>query len=144
MKFKTYAHKIVVYHQKSFREGYLICECARGVNVHARVSSRLCTFTSRERAQKRESSRKLPGSRTPGLIGRLCMILSRNSRKQRFENLIKIGVTWSARMETISGEFLLFLMGINFLEPFTHKRPFSFFSAHTIITPRRISYRVVP
>ena len=43
-----------------------------------------------------------------------------NSRKRRFQNQTKIGVTRSARMETILGKSLQFLTSINLLEPFIH------------------------
>ena len=40
MKFKTYAHKIVVYHQPNFHKDPCKDARARGVNARARISSR--------------------------------------------------------------------------------------------------------
>ena len=43
MKFETYTHKIVLYHQRG--------ECARGVNRRVSVLSQLCTYTPHARVQ---------------------------------------------------------------------------------------------
>ena len=47
MKFETYAHKIVVYHQTNFHKDPCKDARARGVNARAHVSLRVRAFKTR-------------------------------------------------------------------------------------------------
>ena len=58
MKFETYVHKILVYHQKIFGEDSPICTRARGVNLRNRDEKHTRTFMPRSRVQMGESSGK--------------------------------------------------------------------------------------